>query len=365
MPPKKLSIMRKPKKKLKEHFQEILQGSFPDIYQTIVTQFKLESLETTIEDSTQIKNIKDLINKQFFDKDELQFLKPINSFQYLYSKECDENQLGKLPFAHNITNCKDCNNLLLFRHHNPVKSNILRAIYFNLNDSEFQKKLNDFETWFSTNKKDKNFSQDMLPFIDITKLDQGILTGVYELLELLSEFDNTNFVLYSQTLNKIIKKKDIGPWYTHNNIITNINNKKIMIIYLRNNDSKGIIFEPVNLIDLTQKSLTYYISDSPFYTYLINLIQKKNIQLVKKTLSQNIEMKLDSITKILFNPYDKDVDLPEIEIDTAAGVKNFLLGHPYGKFRNIYNVSDQNNLEGKVSINISNNTLDVYWCNKS
>lgn len=381
MPPK-IKIISKPKKTLKEHFQEILQGSFPNIYKTITSEFSLDPTEKII-DTAKINNYKGKIVELFFAKDELLFLKQLDfdSFQYLYSRQCSINQLGKIPSAHIITNCSDCKDLLLFRVHNPVISNIFRSIYFYFNDLDFRKKLDEFKLWISENKKDKSFDKDILPFLNIEVLDQAILTRVYELLELVSEFDDINVVLYSQTLNKLFSSKgDIGPWYSHSNIITNIDKRRLSIIYLRNNGKKGVIFEPVNLINLDEKKIfNIVVKTNIFYDHIIDLIQKKDIQLVKKTMSRDIEMKLDKMANILFNPYDNNEELPTIEIETGTGGetksgtttetitgnKKFLLGYPYGKFRNIYNIDDKNKLEGKVKINISNTKLDVYWCQKS
>ena len=102
-------------------------------------------------------------------------------------------------------------------------------------------------------------------------------------------------------------------------------------------------------------------------TYIDELFKKihKAETTIKLGSPKNKKFKIRrSKTKyIYFNPYDKNKQLPIIEINISESVKKtFLLGHEVNKYYNIYDDNDTtNDLAGSVKFN-DNDTIDVDWC---
>lgn len=380
---KTIRTIRTIKKKIslttRENFQDILQGKFSEIYNNIEQTFKIAK-DHKIK-STKLSEIKGFLEEQFFTKigDIFTNNYKTNNYktniQYKFSIKCDKNQLGKLNSAYNITVNDEYPSLLIFREHNPLESNILRAIFYKLSDSEFETKKLEFNEWLKVQEGvdyDSTISS-INTFTNEKEIDNRV--KLFTILDILSSYTNTNLILFSQTFNKLESNMEniIGNWFSSKKILSNINKKPLSIIFLISNKD-SVIFEPVILIDIKKKTISNVIQsnltepethiDNKFYHHLIYLITNKSLKLLGKPNSSTIienKMKLDSLSEIYFNPYDKNVELPIIELELDGSKKEYLIGNLYGKFRNIYSKKD-NNLVGKVILNGDTNTLDVYWC---
>ena len=359
----------------KTEFQDILQGKFQEIYTEIQKKFNIDK-DSKIKYSS-VDGIKKYVETLLFPKIGDIFTNKKNNIQYKFSIKCENYQLGKLNSSHNITVSNDYPDLMIFRDHNPLESNILRAIFYNLSDSEFLAENEKFNIWLKTQASIDYDStiKTINTFTNEETTDNKV--KLFAILDILSNYTDTNIILFSQTFKKLNSdaKTKGGVWFSSEKILSNINvnEKPLSIIFLISNSTK-VIFEPVIVIDITNKFIIKSIEsnfkqsvtdiNNNFYKHLLFLITNKKVINLENTKQSTIiqnKMKLDNLSEIYFNPYDKDVELPIIELELNSLKKEYLIGSLYGKFRNIYSKSE-NNLVGKVILNGDTNTLDVYWC---
>lgn len=373
MPPKvKISL----KKTIKDHFKEILFNNFESIYTSIYQKHNLTQ-EKRIDNVAMLKILPQIIDL-FFTNEKINFTSNmgINNIQMSYAQPCDRGDLGRIPSIYNMKIHEKCPDLLFYRRFNPVEKSIIRALYYDLNDQQFQEKVTELNNWLKTKNEYENkpaLKESLLDFQNIEDRDNK--EYIFKLLDLLSEFDNSNIVIYSLTSKKLNKNKNLlGPWFTSNNIKKNIKNKKISLIYMRVN-SHNLFFEPIIFLDTINKNIQKYIEVSEtvettvssknyvpckLHEHISNLINAENSS-VKKVVLKKKDLKLNSINEIYFNPYDKHTELPIIQLNLKKGKKEFLLGHLLGSFRNIYDKTS-NQLAGKVKIDTKTQNLDIYWC---
>lgn len=373
MPPK-IRIKKKVLSTPKEQFKELLQGKFNEIYNTIHDEFGINQ-NTKI--TSQLENIKSRVEEEFFKKINIPDLvtNGVNSFQYKFSQKCAPNQLGKVHSSHTITNNTNFSDLMLFRKHNPIESNILKAIHYNKTPDEYATEEKRFLDHFKSNiKTDFNLTHsDFTNFQNKNDRDNKEVLG--NILNTISEFYNINYIIYSPTQNKLhsLQNKSIGNWFVTDQIKANLNKHNLCMLFIIVINNR-VIFEPIILIDVLKKTInnTVILNDNEqsgnnkVHQHLVGLIQNKSIKILEKTnIKQKIQennMKIDNTTEVYFNPYDKNVKLPIIELTLSGNNKQeFLIGSQYGSYRNIY-TKIGNNLAGKVKLQEANQKLDVYWC---
>jgi hypothetical protein len=134
---------------------------------------------------------------------------------------------------------------------------------------------------------------------------------------------------------------------------------KLYFINLIFVDNDNIYFEPLYVLNLDTKIINPYLNDINHIEYIINL---KELELkIKPNLQYNpIFLENEDIKEIEFDPYDKDQELPVIEIELGNEKRNFLLG----KTNNLYEDDNHmNNLVGKLKFTDDSYTeAKIYWC---
>lgn len=375
MPPK-IRIKKKILSTPKEQFQELLQGKYNEIYDVIRDEFGIDKNKKI---TSQLDNIKSKVEELFFSKSNITEFNTIgiNSFQYKFSQKCSANQLGKVQSSHTIINNDAFSNLMLFRMYNPIESNILKAIHYNKTTEDFNTEQERFLAENMQTVDSDILSNDFTNFEN--KNDRDNKEILRKMLNILSNFYNTSYIIYSPTHNKLYTsgKKNVGNWFTTNEVLKNINKRDLCILFLIVNNQK-VTFEPIIFLDIHKKKITQNVdltipnksaeSDpipNNVHTHLISLIENKSIRIIEKSVTNQKtivnKMKIDSVSEVYFNPYDKNVKLPTIELTLVEGKKEYLIGNLYGKFRNIY-TKEGNNLAGKVNLQETGQKLDVYWC---
>ena len=204
------------------------------------------------------------------------------------------------------------------------------------------------------------------------------LTDIEIVCKLISKFfENTSIILVQDSL------PDSRTLIQCDSVDSDITKNEVILIYISYPSTKEFRFEPIININLDgpkkgeevregkqkedQAPFNYTIGNNPgtdtqrthFQQLLVKIKQESNIPIVKGRRGKKTEEYIE------FNPYDKNKDLPIIEITTKTGEKTFLLGTELDGFYNIY--EDDNNLNtmaGKVIINKRKSTdnLTVYWC---
>ncbi len=120
-----------------------------------------------------------------------------------------------------------------------------------------------------------------------------------------------------------------------------------------------ILFEPLYILNLNNKTINPFLND---INHIEHIIKVKELELkVKQNLQYNpVFLDKEDITEIEFDPYDKDEDLPVIEIEFENEKRTFLLG----KTNNLYaDDNHMNNLVGKLKFTDSTYTqARIYWC---
>ena len=206
--------------------------------------------------------------------------------------------------------------------------------------------------------------------------------------------------------NKIAGNLNISIILVHDRLITksdiNINkrnymlcsnnseypfNKPTILIYYRVNQLKNSCnFEPILSVNFDKSTLQYILSneeskyfekiiieqdkilepipDIKYYTVYPYPKGHSKISTLESSIVEN-ESKNQLSDYILFNPNDKDTQLPIIELIYNDTNYKFLLGNKYiendTEYYNIYENNSLNKLVGKIKFN-NEDDLTVYWC---
>ena len=261
------------------------------------------------------------------------------------------------------------NKTIYFKHHTPNSYSLFYNIVASMNPSML-KSLNTeiyqskIDTFNSSLIKDQ---EETIQFIsNPIKEYTGIsFNKIIQICALISKWLNKGIVLFQDSISGIAQQEVINCSDSSLNILNN----DIIIIYVSYN--KQFLFEPVININLDIKGKINYIINSTDNvlqnTYIDELFKKihKAKSTVKVVIPKKKTFKIGkSKTKyIYFNPYDRNKQLPIIEINISESVKKtFLLGHEVNKYYNIYDDNGTtNDLAGRVKFN-DNDTIDVDWC---
>jgi hypothetical protein len=277
-----------------------------------------------------------------------------------------KNTLGIINI-NNIGNNKN----IYFKHYTPNSYSLFYNILATVNPQMLTELKRDIykeqmDLFAGTIQKNKD---SILHFISnpikdtISKSFTKIITNCQSI----SKWLNKNIVIFQDSISdssfdEIINCTDSSVDTLDNDII---------IIYVSYN--KQFLFEPVIHINLDVKGkINYMIDNTPNQqtqrTYIYNLFkQVKEAQLTVKVPGSKKPLfkvsKPKQIDYIYFNPYDKNQELPIIEIMIDSSTKkSYLLGHEINGYSNIYDDSVvTNDLAGRIKFN-SDDTIDADWC---
>jgi len=147
----------------------------------------------------------------------------------------------------------------------------------------------------------------------------------------------------------------------------------IICLYIYHNESDKLIqFNPIISMNIDKGVIKYMIDFNSENLLEIQYIQSKLSYKLDEPITQvSHKKKIETVIPVLkddfvtFNPNDKNMSLPIIEIFTDKGSQKYLLGNEYNGFYNIYNDDNKlNKLSGKVKFDGegSKKILTVYWC---
>ena len=273
------------------------------------------------------------------------------------------NTLGIINI-NNIGNKKN----IYFKHYTPKSYSLFYNILATFNESMLQKLDTEIYTkqlgiYGSTILKDKDAVLDFIgnPIKDtISKSLNKIIANCKSI----SKWLNKSIVIFQDSIPDSSFAEIINCTHPSVNTLTN----DIIIIYV--NYNKQFDFEPVVHINVDIRGkINYIINNTPGEevqkTHIYNLLEKvKEAKSVVNVVSKKIKVikPKPKTTYVEFNPYDKNQELPIIEINITESVKKtFLLGHEINSYHNIYDDVETNDLAGRIKFN-SDNTANVDWC---
>ena len=189
------------------------------------------------------------------------------------------------------------------------------------------------------------FNKDLVPVI--TDILEELSKQLYDTLD-------SNVLFIFRSINLSIPKNFIG--------YSDDIEKPLHVIYVYTSINKTIIrFEQMLHIDLNNKTVDKIVSNADYANYLLSklkiakegpkqkLVTPKAIQPKKTT---------ENITEVVFEPLDKEEELPIIEVDLDSKKRRYLMG----RTGNLYEDDDKHNsLVGKIVYNTSGKST-IYWC---
>ena len=360
--PKRKFIIRKPRilrlKTPKEIFKHLFHG-----------QISFDFLKKYSVTETQEIDFNDSVGKKIL-AEGTEILKKIlkdYTISNIHTKTIEQTPINTFGII-NIDNIGN-NKTIYFKHYTPNSYSLFYNIVASMNPSilksleidAYQTKIDQFN---SSLIKDQD---ETIKFIS-NPIKGHITTSFNKIIQictLISKWLNKCIILFQDSISGSTPQEIINCSDSSVNLLNN----DIIIIYVSYN--KQFLFEPVIHINLDIKGKINYIINSTDNllqnTYIDELFKKihKAETTIKLGSPKNKKFKIRrSKTKyIYFNPYDKNKQLPIIEINISESVKKtFLLGHEVNKYYNIYDDNDTtNDLAGRVKFN-DNDTIDVDWC---
>ena len=256
---------------------------------------------------------------------------------------------------------------------NSILYNLFLLQYYHLYDKAPTDE--DYKKFIDQNKdKISDYSKfDSDKYCDSDFLKEKILNLV-NLCKTLSNIFNYSFLLIQDAIiydSSDIQNKNIILCANKENIEIALQ-KDIVLLYFYI-DSTRCYLEPIIIVSDKEQKIQYLIPSNSIEQHKI-LLENYTIledNTLEEQQQQDIQLKQDIKTTdyILFNPQDKNTELPQIDIqldDTLKKNNTYLLGNRYIEntmdFYNIYEDDNkENNLAGKVNL-ISDKELEVYWC---
>ncbi len=132
-----------------------------------------------------------------------------------------------------------------------------------------------------------------------------------------------------------------------------------IIIDLRESSDK-IYYEATIVLDLINKNLNYYTTDTVLISKINEILGEVFLKEEKDRIYHATFLEEAEINEIKFDPYDKNEDLPIIEIEIEGEKRTFLLG----RTNNLYEDDNHlNNLVGKLKfMDDTYSEAKIYWC---
>ena len=187
-----------------------------------------------------------------------------------------------------------------------------------------------------------NFNKELVPVV-VQLLDE-LAKEIYNKLDI-----NIMFIYRSISIN--IPKNFI--------VYSNDIEKPLYVIYINTPINKQVIyFEPMLHINLERNTASLAVSDNGYANYLLSktkaVVQKKQ----SPRPSSPKQKKAEQYTEVVFEPLDKEEELPIVEVDLGKEKRTFLMG----RTGNLYEDDDKSNgLVGKIIYN-STGKSTIYWC---
>lgn len=315
---------------------------------------------TGVDIPTEVKGLNELENKvypileKFMDskintgiyKDKIKF-KVASILQNLNNLEASSIQMKEIGFNKNI---------LLRTKQNTNNLIDVLELYLNRGLTDEERKSIYVELSNENNVNEKNIEDILLnnkTDISLTNNSSDILNHFFTTL---SKIIWQKFGLFIVIINKVptFNIKNFSFYYN--------DNMKINDIYFVYNwfvrDTTNIYFDPMIHVNLEnpENNNGFQVKDNVYITYLLSKLNILSNQLTEK----KTPISVDGIREIVFDPFDRNEDLPIIEIDVGSYKKTFLLG----KSNNLYEDDDKlNNLVGKIEfLDDKYSSARVYWC---
>jgi len=349
---------RKKPKRVLDIISKRLQYQIPA--QFIKTKFGYE-FEQVIENSKKIIELERETNEILFQEIGLS---PKTDIQVSSLKPVGHNQIGFIPLDQ-LAN----HGILFFRTNSPLTNDLL----FNIILLKYPILANEPDNEIFNTKKTEileHFSEN----VEVTNIlkNNGNLEGVdfrkiTEVVNLISNFMEFNVLIINNSAKASHMTKLIGAEYS--GVISEIPNKNLAIlyIYVRN----GVYsYEPITGFNKNDKTKALIIpqDNERVLKYIRDLLSEKilNTSLkprIKPKKRKSIIPRKKAAEKIYFNPYDKNAELPIIELNINGSKTKFLLGHKIHDYHIIYEDDKQDNsIAGKVNLDSSTKTCQVAWC---
>jgi hypothetical protein len=222
-----------------------------------------------------------------------------------------------------------------------------------------RKVTNEEEKWlYMELAKENTMSEKNIEDILMTNTTDTSLTNA----DILNQFFKTlckkvweKFGLFIVIINKV-------PTFNINNFSFHYNSDMTItdIHFVYNwfvRDTKNLYFDPmihVNLED-PEKNNGFRVNNNVYISYILS-----KLNIVSKKVDEKNKPPMENIREIIFDPFDRNEDLPVIEVDIGSYKKTFLLG----KSNNLYEDDDKlNNLVGKIEfLDDKYNSARIYWC---
>ncbi len=344
-----------------------------DIYKRINEYLNDFNKLITVDDLKIEKNLKISSNlelKKYYQTKLKEFLNDIinksnlfNNYEFINSKPYELIAKNKISTISNYFNKLSYNNNILLRFgiednnffsvlekfinnlDKKYKNNLIKVLSKNLNLSESDIKL-------LLEKNDNSFiKEDIRENFFNEKFYQELANQLYLLFEL-------SIILIIPSNNNIEDKKSIFI-YTNQPLPKKVYFINIIIDL---NANTQIYYEPVLVLNLLSKNLNLSITDNEFIKKINENLEDKFLEVDKERIYQPLFLEESEINEIKFDPYDKNEDLPiiEIEIEGEGEKRTFLLG----KTNNLYEDDNHlNNLVGKLKfIDDTYTEAKIYWC---
>jgi hypothetical protein len=132
---------------------------------------------------------------------------------------------------------------------------------------------------------------------------------------------------------------------------------QVIYVYVATNKTP-IYFEPMLHIDLNNNTVNRTITNISYANFLLSKLNMAR-QSPKATPKLTQPKKsTENITEIVFEPLDKEDELPIVEVDLGSKKRRYLMG----RTGNLYEDDDKHNsLVGKIVYNTSGKST-IYWC---
>lgn len=354
-------IKIKPKRKIAKRVIDIVSKRLQYIIPSEFIRTKLGyDLESTVTKSKDLIKIESETNRVLFNE---LGLPSDTGVQVGSIKGVGPGQIGFIPIDR-LAN----HNTLFFRTHTPRINDLLfniilfkYPILVEQPDNEiFQTKKAEIFENLAQNEEVLNILRNNANLEDIN------FQKIAKVVNLVSNLMGFNILVISNSVKASNKKKMAGAEFGED--LENITKKDLAILYMY---VKGNMhhFEPITGFDRADKT-----------RHLIIAKEKQNIlkyiqDLLNEVLSPNAKVKIvpkrkkkivprrQISEKILFNPYDKNSELPLIELNIDGNKTTFLLGHKVDNYHIIYEDDKvDNSIAGKIILDDNTKTCEVSWC---